>query len=815
MYFKFFKLLTCGLILTVNSFAQSGSQLFDHTTLHEIRVYFESPDFWDILEDNYHDYIDDSGVEVPYLQAIMHIDGYVLDTVGIRQKGLSSNYSSSEFKKPFKVDLNIFSDDQEYDGVKKFNLHNGAADPSMMRDFVAYNIHRTAGTPAPRVSHCKLYINDEYWGLYGIIEQIDKTFLKNNFADASGTLIKNIGWSELDYAGPNQLIYEQDFQLKTNEDTDDLTALVEFIDILNNASDEDFPELIQEVFNVDRYLHVLAVDILTDNWDSYIDNERNWYLYHNPLTGQFDWIPWDYNLSMGGTFSRKGNPYPPHDSTCMMKSRFDFIQNNQTFLFLDESNPPAEYWVWDFGDGSKSYEQNPVYNFPGNGKVEVCLTAGRIVDGEICQQTRCKKIDLDFNPSSCMTLSNGSAPYEPTDPIFQQVVAEDDYCCNSTWDALCEVQYYDILLNTDTVEQMGVNYDLDFPLILENPDKVLIHRLLNVPEFFERYLEIVCIIKETNFNAERLFPMIDAQVDLIRGGIYEDDNYNFTRNYFDYDAGNGTGGGNGARIPALKWVLEKRFQETSEDLNELGFDCSNSLSQIDFRDISINEFMASNDEDSGIADPSGAFEDWIEIYNNTGDQVDLSNYYLSDDIEKPKKWKFPEGTVIDADGYQIIWADKDELEEGLHCNFKLSKSGEFLMLSHEDGTLVDSLSFGQQITNQTSARIPNGIGEFKFQTPTFGSNNELVNSITDEKVNIDFEVYPNPASEYFYVKFKSDFLQKKTLKIFNSIGQKVWEDSHSGNSKVRIPTVNLMSGLYFLQIEMDDKTWKERIVIKK
>ncbi|RMG87567.1 MAG: hypothetical protein D6714_02110, partial [Bacteroidetes bacterium] len=643
MFSNAFKCLAVGLLLGFQAQAQSGASLFDPTVLHEIRLYFPQDNFWDILEENYDTYIDDSGVEVPYLGAIISIDGYVLDTVGVREKGLSSNYASSKYKKPFKIDLNVFTPGQSYDGVKKFNLHNGAADPSMMRDFVAYNVHRTAGTPAPRVSHCKLYINDQFWGVYGIIEQIDKTFLERNFADASGTLIKNIGWSELDWQGPNPFVYKKDFQLKTNEEADDWSDFIEFLDVLNNAPDDVFAEEIQKVFNVDGYLHVLAVDILTDNWDSYIDNQRNWYLYHDPSTGLFNWIPWDYNLSLGGTFSRAGNPYPPFDSTCFIKARFDYIHNADDVLFFDTSEPEATSWFWDFGDGQVSYEQNPIHHFSGTGKVNVCLTASRPNDGKICQHTRCREIDLDFNPADCLTATSGAAPYSPTDPIFQQVVMQDDYCCSGGWDALCEVQYVELQNAAGQPEVLGVPYDLDFPLLLDNPDKILIDRLLSVPEFLDRYLEIVCVMLETNFNAERLFPLIDQQVNLIRPAIYEDPNYNFTLNYFEYDAGDGSGGGGGAKIPALKWVLNKRFGEIRADLNELGYDCSNALTNLAFRDVVINELMASNDEDSGIADPAGEYDDWIELYNNTSQTIDLASFYLSDDPAEPKKWKFPEG----------------------------------------------------------------------------------------------------------------------------------------------------------------------------
>ncbi len=59
------------------------------------------------------------------------------------------------------------------------------------------------------------------------------------------------------------------------------------------------------------------------------------------------------------------------------------------------------------------------------------------------------------------------------------------------------------------------------------------------------------------------------------------------------------------------------------------------------------------------------------------------------------KWPFPD-TIIGANDYLIIWADKDEEQEGLHSNFKLSKSGEALYLSYSVENILDFISFGAQ-----------------------------------------------------------------------------------------------------------------------
>jgi len=61
-------------------------------------------------------------------------------------------------------------------------------------------------------------------------------------------------------------------------------------------------------------------------------------------------------------------------------------------------------------------------------------------------------------------------------------------------------------------------------------------------------------------------------------------------------------------------------------------------------DIVINEFMASND--ATVADQDDEFDDWIELYNNSDSDIDVSGYFLSDDPEDQMKYELPEGTML-------------------------------------------------------------------------------------------------------------------------------------------------------------------------
>ncbi len=138
----------------------------------------------------------------------------------------------------------------------------------------------------------------------------------------------------------------------------------------------------------------------------------------------------------------------------------------------------------------------------------------------------------------------------------------------------------------------------------------------------------------------------------------------------------------------------------------------------------INEFMADNE--TTIADPTdGAFDDWIEIYNPGATEVNLSNFYLTDEAGVPMQWPFPDTTIAPA-GFLLVWADGDT-GAGLHTNFRLSRSGEFIGLYFDGGTdavVVDTLTFGPQSPDISYGRNPDGSDTFSFFSPaTPGASN--------------------------------------------------------------------------------------------
>jgi CotH protein/lamin tail-like protein/chitobiase/beta-hexosaminidase-like protein/type IX secretion system substrate protein len=143
--------------------------------------------------------------------------------------------------------------------------------------------------------------------------------------------------------------------------------------------------------------------------------------------------------------------------------------------------------------------------------------------------------------------------------------------------------------------------------------------------------------------------------------------------------------------------------------------------------LSINEIMASNT--SFITDDAGEYDDWIEIYNGGSQTIVLAGYYLSDDLTDPLKWQIPPDnptfTTIEAGGFLILWADNDPEQGPHHLDFKLSGSGEDLILTHPNGVdVLDQISFSNQIADISYGRSTDGGIDFQlFSNPTPGASN--------------------------------------------------------------------------------------------
>ena len=188
--------------------------------------------------------------------------------------------------------------------------------------------------------------------------------------------------------------------------------------------------------------------------------------------------------------------------------------------------------------------------------------------------------------------------------------------------------------------------------------------------------------------------------------------------------------------------------------------------------------------------------------------------YLSDKVDNPKKWQFPDNTVLKAGEYLIVWADEDSKDTpGVHTNFKLSADGEVVMLINTDAngnTILDSVNFGALGEDISYGRLPNGVGSFTVMPPTPGAINESNVSAGDElSAESEYRIVVTPNPAYGDVSFSLEFPSKGVYRIgiydirgalvkdFGSLSRNKGTESYLWNSSEH----NAAPGIYVIKVE--------------
>lgn len=223
------------------------------------------------------------------------------------------------------------------------------------------------------------------------------------------------------------------------------------------------------------------------------------------------------------------------------------------------------------------------------------------------------------------------------------------------------------------------------------------------------------------------------------------------------------------------------------------------------QDVVINELMPDNE--TSVQDPAGEYDDWLELYNNSDEPVDLSGWFMSDDANELDEWAFPDGTSVDAKGYLIVWCDEDLEQEGLHADFKMSSGGETIYLCTPDLGIVQEIAYTEATTDQSYSRVPNGSGSFVWQNHTFNGPNET--TAVDEIVQNSPGIlcYPVPAREIITIEYESP--ENESMKIYTLSGKLIWAEVISSPAKVNVQS--WPTGMYIL---MSDSGTKRKIIIR-
>ncbi|MFN0087296.1 MAG: CotH kinase family protein [Blastocatellia bacterium] len=729
-------------LLTAGSAAAQQAPLFDKAAaffndgaVREVRLYFDDPDWYNKLVQAHQNQAQTGD---PYFPCRFKYGTVEIARIGCRFKG-NSSFRRNGIKRPFKLDFNEFDPNANFLGLTKLNLHTNDLQPDFLREKL-FSDFAGKFVAALRIVHVRLYVNDAYYGLYMAMEQPDKAMMESRFGNnedgnvyEAGELAGGGGMAarpDLGWLGTAPAPYRAIYELETNQEANDYSGLIEFLNVLNNTPAAELPAKLEAVADVEQMLSWMALNNLFVNLDSYLAAAGEYYLYDRTRDGKFIFVQWEHNESFGTT----------GDGTVRIANPFTF----------------DAFWLP--GNGVGAANQRPLVQktmaVPEYRRLYLRIFARMLREG--------------FNPESfsprVTQLANLIREHVYADPnkvttnqAFESALNDQMILNGLTLFGLnqfvrerhnylrpwlnSQAQAADVRLNEVVAVNNGQHKDAagdadpwielhnlgPGPVALTgfhltddpaNPTKwALPARTLADGEFLVLWLDGETAEGDTHagFRLQagggRLILSQSAS-----GSVSTLDSVTYP---------GAVGGQAYSRLGSYgnQWAMT--FQPTPVTANPAAGSSTTQPPTTGSGLLLINEIMADNDNVYPDPDEPGAYNDWFEIFNPGTTAVNMSGMHITDNFSNPTKWKVPEGVTIPARGYLVFIADDESNQGKLHTNFKLSEEGEELALYQTDGrTLIDSYKFGLQQRNISLGRMTDGDGGWGvFRPATPGARN--------------------------------------------------------------------------------------------
>ena len=246
------------------------------------------------------------GLDLKWTTGRVEFGGREFTNAAVRFKGNGTFLSAIRgVKKPLKIQLSKGNKGHTLAGISTLNFGNLSVDFSCLKDTLAYELFRAAGVPSPRTtfSHVTLSV-EKRWdarplGLYVMVENIDDVFARDRFGTDKMGLFKPVTYDLFKYLGEDWTPYQGIYDPKLALNVSQQRRVLETAKLLTEASDRDFSRRASEYFDFDEVARFVAVNSLISSYDGFLNNGQNFYLYLDPRSNRFGFIPWDLDSAWG------------------------------------------------------------------------------------------------------------------------------------------------------------------------------------------------------------------------------------------------------------------------------------------------------------------------------------------------------------------------------------------------------------------------------------------------------------------------------------------------------------------------------------
>jgi len=275
-----------------------AEDVFDDTRLHDVRLFINSKDLA-ILRDRYRE-----NINTP---ADIQIDGTRVRNVAVRSRGGGSRNPT---KMGLRIDFNFYTASQRFRGLEALVLDNLWQDPALIREALTMKIFRRLGEAAPRESFCRLFLNNQYQGLYALVEEIDGDFVERQTGE-TGAHVFEYHWNYYffgDDLGPDLAPYKPLFEPRTHETESDEELYGPIRDLFHNVNEPDdavWLDVVGQRLDLPQFMRMLGIEAFVGENDGLLGyaGMNNFYIFRLPGTARHRVMPWDRDLSFTFDFS--------------------------------------------------------------------------------------------------------------------------------------------------------------------------------------------------------------------------------------------------------------------------------------------------------------------------------------------------------------------------------------------------------------------------------------------------------------------------------------------------------------------------------
>jgi len=676
--------------------------------------------------------------------AVLVYDGVFFDGVQIRVRGQSArNYTKKHWKFIFPQGHEFEAPGVIVGSVDRLNLQGNWGDKAAVREILSHETFAQEGTPPMQSLSIRVQQNGQFYGLYTYVEQPEGNWMDRVGLDDEGARYKAFDDCRVRDLATTTSKYEKKTRLE--EDHSDLKA---WIDAMNQGAGQARRDYLFDNVNLPAQLAYMASTILIHNNDA---PAKNYYVYRDTEgTGRWTMQQWDMDLTFGRNYdgavlndqtwadvdviAGRTNVSPSHPQFGdQQHEKYDFQWNRCIDALLDEPEVKEMFYrhlrtQMDDMLADSTYDDRidelvalmapehalDVAEWGQYGAALTVTQATDLVKTDYLQPRRTHLFTTHRVPGEIPDAQAAAPPIVITEIMYNPVAG-----------AVHEfLELYNPSL-TETVDLSGwtiEGLDLTIPygtVIL--PDTVAL--IVNNDAAFRaeygggNYIPAEYPGRLSNSGESIVIRnRVGTEIDRV--------------DYEDFGAWPSSPDGGGTSLELIDVAADNNdFLNWSASIGAGGTPgASNSVSGPGGApaEIRINEVLVENA--TGVQDENLEFEPWIELYNASIQNADISGWYLSDDIGNPTMWQIPASTFVSVQSFATFWADATPVDGPMHTNFALNPAGGTVYLFDSFGTLADSLSYSQQGplgVDVSEGRLPDGTFKFRtFVAPTPGAPNQ-------------------------------------------------------------------------------------------